>query len=160
MKKFLLPFTLAGAVAVAAACSDDETVENPESAPSIEENEEAQTNDTGDNPEAESTTISFREFEFDADYEGNDNDFEVSYDSEGNIEASYEDQRNQMLLSGDDAYQEIEPILSGFDFTADTPDDEVFQAVIDGFEIEEGYQSLEIDITFEDGTEKEYEQKP
>lgn len=153
MKKWLLPITLAGSAALLAACNtDEETVTDTSGQADTNQEEEG-------NTDSSDPTISFLEFDMDADYEGNENDFEVSYDNDENIEASYEDQRNKMTLSGDDAYDEIEPILSNLDITADTPDEEVIQTVIDSFKVEDGYQKLEIDITFEDGTEKEYNQE-
>ena len=160
MNKWLLSTAITGSIIVMAACggNDDETVTEPANTETTEENQN-ETGTANDQSDA-SSTISFKEFEMDVDYEGNDNDFEVSYESEGNVEAVYEDERNMMMLAGDDAYQEIEPALSSLDINADTSNEEVIQAVIDAFEVEEGYQSIEIEITFEDGTKKEYEQRP
>ncbi|KIL46282.1 YusW family protein [Jeotgalibacillus campisalis] len=153
MKK-LLPLTLAGSVLLISACAqEDETVEEPADAPSIEENETAETDSQDEAP-----TISFLKFEMDVDYEGTENDFEVSYDADESVEAAYENQRNALTLAGDDAYDEIEPVLSEFDFTAETSEEEIVKSVIKGFEVEDGYDSIEIEITFEDGTEKEIEQ--
>ncbi|TFE00958.1 YusW family protein [Jeotgalibacillus salarius] len=137
------------------ACGEeDETVENPEP---VEDTEQASESEGG-NANQEEAGITFLEFDMDASYEGNDNDFEISYDSEGSeIEASYENERDMMTMSGDDAFQEIQPVLSEFDFTPETEDDEVIDRVIEGFEIEEGFNSIEVEIKFEDGTEKEYE---
>ncbi|MGD7044192.1 YusW family protein [Jeotgalibacillus proteolyticus] len=154
MKK-LLPITLAGSVILISACAqEDETVEEPADAPSVEENEAAESESQDEVP-----TISYLEFDLEVDYEGTENDLEVSYNADENVEAVYEDQRNALTLAGDDAYQEIEPVLSELDFTDQTSDEEIVQAVIEGFEVEEGYQSIEIEITFEDGTEKEIEQQ-
>ncbi|MDZ5712430.1 YusW family protein [Jeotgalibacillus haloalkalitolerans] len=137
------------------ACGEeDETVQDPAPAEDTEQTEDQPADDTGNQ---EDTGISFLEFDMDADYEGNDNDFELSYDAEGSeIEASYENERDMLTMSGDDAFQEIQPVLSEFEFTTETPDDEVIDRVIEGFEVEEGFQSIEIEIKFEDGTEKEY----
>ncbi|TFD92476.1 YusW family protein [Jeotgalibacillus sp. R-1-5s-1] len=147
--------TIATMTFLLAACGDDETVSNPEPA---EDGQSDQQTDGG-TPQ-DNTDIPYLEFDVDVDYEGNDNDFETTYDAEGEtIEASFEDEQNMMMLSGDDAFQEMQPVLSGFEFTVDTPDEEVIDAVIEGFEIEEGFQSIEIEIKFEDGTEKDYERE-
>ncbi|MDG5471027.1 YusW family protein [Jeotgalibacillus sp. ET6] len=153
MKK-LWSIGLAGTVILISACAqEDETVEEPADAPSMEENEAAESDS-----EEKAPTIPYIKFDLEVDYEGTENDFELEYEVDKNVEAVYEDQRNALTLAGDDAYQEIEPVLSEFDFTADTPDEEIVQAVIEKFEIEEGFDSIEIEVAFEDGTEKEIEQ--
>ncbi|WP_404404235.1 YusW family protein [Jeotgalibacillus malaysiensis] len=148
--------TAAGLSLLLAACGEeDETVQDPAPAEDAEQTEDQP---APEEENQEDTGISFLEFDMDADYEGNDNDFEISYDSEGSqVEASYENERDMLTMSGDDAFQEIQPVLSEFDFTTETPDDEVIDRVIEGFEVEEGFQSIEIEIKFEDGTEKEYQ---
>ncbi|WP_227396663.1 YusW family protein [Jeotgalibacillus aurantiacus] len=146
--------TIATMTFLLAACGDDETVNNP--AP--EEEQSGQQSDSGSSQD--NTDIPYLEFDIDVDYEGNDNDFETTYDAEGEtIKASFEDEQNMMMLSGDDAFQEMQPVLSSFEFTVDTPDEEVINAVIEGFEIEEGFQSIDVEIKFEDGTEKDYERE-
>ncbi len=149
--------TAAGISLLLAACGEEtETVEDP-SPEEVSEQADEQP-DTDQAGGADETGITFLSSEMDADSEGNDNDFEVSYDSEGaEIEASYENERDMMTMSGDDAYQEIQPVLSEFNFSIDSTDEEVIDAVIEGFEVEEGFQSVEIEIKFEDGTEKEYQ---
>lgn len=156
MMKARTILTAASLSLILVACGEeDETVEEPASADD--------TGQTEDQPESESeiqedTGISLLTFEMDAKYEGNNNDFEVSFDNEASqVEASYENEKDMLTMSGDDAFKEIQPVLSEFDFTIETPDDEVIDSVIKGFEVEEGFQSIEIEITFEDGTEKEYQ---
>lgn len=156
MSKWLLSLIITVSIAFMAACggSEDETVAEPADTPSKEDNE----TETTDGESDTSPTISFKEFEMEVDYEGTDNDFEVSYMEKDTVKALYEDQRNMLMLSGDDAYQEMEPILSSLDINAETPDEEVIKTIIEDFEVEEGFQSIEIEIIYEDGTEKEYEQ--
>ncbi|MFB1080461.1 YusW family protein [Jeotgalibacillus sp. JSM ZJ347] len=146
----------AGLSLLLTACSEEsETVEDPTPEETSDQSEEQPDTDQGAGPD--DTGIPFLSFEMDAEYEGNDNDFEISYDSENSeVEAVYENERDMMTMSGDDAYQEIQPVLSEFDFTIDTSDDEVIDSVIEGFEVEEEFQSIEIEIKYSDGTEKEY----
>ncbi|KIL53266.1 hypothetical protein KP77_02420 [Jeotgalibacillus alimentarius] len=159
MKKRYTIAALTSFSLVLAACGEEsETVEDPTPEETAEQAEEQPASDNASGPD--DTGISFLTFEMDADYEGNDNDFEISYDSEGSeIEAAYENERDMLTMSGDDAYQEIQPVLSVFDFTLDTPDVEVIDSVIEGFEVEDGYESIEIEVKFSDGTEKEYKRE-
>ncbi|TDL34350.1 hypothetical protein E2R51_01145 [Jeotgalibacillus sp. S-D1] len=153
MNRWLISLIIAVSIAFMTACSggEDETVSEP--AASAEEKQTETANGESDT----SPSISLKKFEMEVDYEGTENDFEVSYMEKDTVKALYEDQRNMLLLSGDEAYQEIEPVLSSLDINAETSDEEVIKRVMEDFEVEDGFQSIEIEITHEDGAEKEYE---
>ncbi|KIL43799.1 YusW family protein [Jeotgalibacillus soli] len=154
MNKWLAAL-IAASIVLTAACGNDDTVTETESAPDTA-NQDSEAVGTPTNSASDNTAVSYLEFDLDVDYEGDNNDVDVSYESEENIEASYEDEREGINLTGNDAYSELEPILTGFDFTADTPDDEVVQVVMDAFSLEENYQSFELEVKYPDGTEKVY----
>jgi len=46
--------------------------------------------------------------------------------------------------------------LSSLTFDENTPDDEVLNEVLEAFEIPEEAKNIELDIEFQNGTEKEY----
>jgi hypothetical protein len=144
-----------------AACGDDTQVTEPVGDETVEEQptapEDASPEGGVDQDSIGGETFGFTEFELDVDYPDEDDVFDVSYEEDRDaVEAEYENKRTGQDLSGNDAMRELEPIFGGLDFDVDTPDDEVISQVVEAFEIEEGYSSLEIEVRFPDGTEKEY----
>ncbi|WKA57966.1 YusW family protein [Planococcus shenhongbingii] len=102
-------------------------------------------------------TFGFTEFSVDVDYPDQDDAIDISYEEDrDNIEASFENKLENQDLSGNDAMDEIEPAFQQLDLSPDTPNDEAIEQVIGAFGIEAGYNAIEIDVRFSDGTEKEF----
>lgn len=136
------------------ACGDKDEVTNaPENAPTEQENNNGSTTNSTTPKDA---PFSFTKFSLDVDYEGNKS-FDVDYDNEPKeVEASYEDERNNENIHGNDAYTKLEPIFKAFTFDIDTPDDEVLAEVKEAFNVGEDYRDFELEVRFADGTTKEY----
>ena len=66
------------------------------------------------------------------------------------------DDRNNERIQGDEAYTKVEPLLKQLTFDSTTPNDEVIEQVIKVFNIKDDYQSIEVEVEFADGTEKEF----
>lgn len=102
----------------------------------------------------------FTDFELDVDYPDQDDALKVSYDEEQDkVESEYEDKNANENLSGNDAFDKIEPMLAELKLTADMADEDVINKVIEVFSIEPDYESIEVDVTYPDGTDKDYESK-
>lgn len=155
------------------ACGDKDEVENPpQNATDGEEqqtdnnntdmNDNAATDDGTDSPNNTNdnmdTIYGFKKFDLDADYPDANDALDVDFENETNenMEASYRDQSQGIDLNGDEAIKELDPIFSGFEFDENTPDDEVLDAVIKAFNISEEATNIELEINFNNGTEKEY----
>ncbi|KOF12258.1 hypothetical protein AC739_01760 [Planococcus glaciei] len=105
-------------------------------------------------------TFGFTEFSVDVDYPDQDDAIDISYEEDrDNIEASYENKLENQNLAGDEAMDEIEPVFQTLDLTSDMTDEEAIESVVGGFGIEAGYKTIEIDVRFSDGTEKEFKGK-
>lgn len=102
-------------------------------------------------------TFGFTEFSVDVDYPDQDDAIDISYEEDrDNIEASYKNQLEDQDLAGNDAMDEIEPAFQELDLSPETADDEAIQQVVGAFGIEAGYKTIEIEVRFSDGTEKEF----
>lgn len=102
----------------------------------------------------------FVEFDLDVDLPDQDDALQVSYDEDRDkAEAEYENKSTKENLKGNDAFDKIEPLLAELQLTPDMAEDEVINKVIEVFGIEQGYKSIDIDVTYPDGTEKDYEKR-
>lgn len=142
------------------ACNDDkdEVTTAPESAPTEQDdtNTSTNTNTTTNSTTTTDAPFNFSSFSLDVDFPGMET-YEVDYDNEATgVEASIKDDRNYVKLTGDDAYSQLERLFKQFTFDATTPDEEVLKEVLTLFSIADDYQSVEIEVRFADGAEKEY----
>lgn len=143
------------------ACGNDEQVTEPVT------DEASQTNDgvEGANPEgglAEENVggevFGFTDFELDVDYPDQDDALTVSYEEDKDrVEAEYEDKVSSEVLEGNDAFDKIEPLLAELELTEDMSEEEVINKVTEVFSIESNFKSIEVEVTYPEGTDKEYQ---
>ncbi|WP_164219227.1 YusW family protein [Virgibacillus sp. YIM 98842] len=148
-----------------AACGNNDEVENPpDDGTGDSEQQTGNTNDTNNDTGTDADTnteYGFFSFDLEADYTENDDDaLDVDFENEPNdeMEASYRDREQGIDLIGDEAMEQLDIIFSSFHFDEKTPDEEVLNAVIEGFNIPEDAIEIELEIEFDSGTEKEYQQ--
>lgn len=133
-------------------CNKDEVKDVPEKAP-VESNTTQEEN----NNAAESALFNFTNFSLDVDYSTTES-YEVDYDNEkSGMEAELEDDRNNEKLHGDAAFSKLEPLFKQLTFDTTTSNDDVIDQVISVFNIADDYNSIKVEVKFEDGTEKEFE---
>ncbi|WP_285765987.1 YusW family protein [Peribacillus sp. SI8-4] len=156
MKKHLkvlsVPFA---AMLVLAGCGEDkDEVKNPP----VQENEnQAESNSQTGTDNNEKLPFTFKDFQLEVDYQGNENDYEAEYDATGaQTEASIDDEANKHEVHGDEAMKELTPMLEKLTFTKDSTDEEVVQEVTKVFNLKDGYEELDLEVVFDDGTKKEY----
>ncbi|WP_251047592.1 YusW family protein [Planococcus sp. ISL-110] len=100
----------------------------------------------------------FTDFEVEVDYTDQDDALQASYEEDRDlVEAEYEDKISNEVLAGNDAFDKIGPLLAQLELTPDMADDEVISKVVEVFSIEPDYESINIEVTYSDGTDKEYE---
>ncbi|MEC5425729.1 YusW family protein [Virgibacillus sp. C22-A2] len=152
---------------IIAACGDtDQTDTPPNNAPEDGVQEETDNNDTGNEAGSESTTeadtnapYNFTEFELEADFNDIINVVDVEYDYETHdTEAEYKNKSENIDLKGNEAMEELDAIFTAFNFDENTPDEEVLNTVMEAFNIPENADSVQLEIEFADGSEKEYHQ--
>ncbi|MFF2286789.1 YusW family protein [Peribacillus butanolivorans] len=152
IKVLSLPFA---AMLVMAGCGEDnDEVKNPP----VEENEnQAETNTETGTYNNKKLPFTFKDFQLEVDYTGNDNEYEAEYDAMGaQTEASIDDQLNKHEVHSDEAMEELTPILEKLTFTKDSSDDEVIQDVTKAFNLKDDYEEFDLEVTYDDGTKKEY----
>ena len=136
MKKFLL---LAIISVFLVACGDKEQVDN-----------------NSNNNNTVNLTHNFAEFNLDIDYSPTEK-YEASFEKDvDGLEASIEDQLNNVNLHGNEAYDKLNPILEKLTFDATTPNEQVIEQVLSAFGLDTNYIEFELDVLFTDGTQKEY----
>ena len=113
-------------------------------------------NNNNNNNNTINLTHKFAEFNLEVDYSPNvkyDASFEKDVDG---IEASIEDQVNNIHLRGNEAYDKLNPILEKLTFDASTPNEQVIEQVLSTFGLDSNYVEFELDVLYTDGTQKEY----
>lgn len=102
--------------------------------------------------------LNFAEIEVEVDY-GDDQEYEAEIEKKSNddYEVEIEDELTNTYLKGEEAFNELYPIFKKLDITADSTKEEVIDAVLKSFDLEEDYKEIEVEVTFHDGTELEYE---
>ena len=141
MKKLIL---LTFLTVLLVACGDKEEVNT------------ADNNNNNNNNNTINLTHKFAEFNLEVDYSPNvkyDASFEKDVDG---IEASIEDQVNNIHLRGNEAYDKLNPILEKLTFDASTPNEQVIEQVLSTFGLDSNYVEFELDVLYSDGTQKEY----
>ncbi|MER1984845.1 MAG: YusW family protein [Solibacillus sp.] len=148
MKKYFL-LTTSLSFLLLAACSSDEVTNVPDNAPTEQNNASTETTSTNE-------LFNFTKFNVDVSYDGQKS-FDAEYENEpSGVEAKIEDDLTNEVLNGDAAYTKLEPIFKSFTFTSATPDEEIAQQVLQGFNLPDNYVEFEIDIEFTDGVKKEF----
>lgn len=158
MKRALLVFFCCN-LFLLAACSDSDTVKNPETNDNLNTtntSNEGSSTQTEGNQTSNEGTLPFRSFELDVDYD-RFTSYEVDYDiDEDGIEAKIDDEINKKVVKGDKAYKEIQAYFKQLTFNETTADSEVIEEVLKVFNLKSDYIKFELEVTFNNGIEKEY----
>lgn len=165
-KKMMFTALVMSSTLALAACGSDDEVTQPVTddapteteAPEEESTEDASPSGGVSNDEVGGETFGFTELSVDVDMPDEDDVIDISYEEDrDSVEAEYENKIEGVDLSGDDAMNEIQDALSQLDITAETPDDEVISQIVEAFGIDAGYKKIEVEVTYPDGTDKDYE---
>ena len=99
----------------------------------------------------------FTSFDLDVDY-SNFKSFEVDYENEDDgLSVKVEDEINNRTLRGDEALQELQNKFQHYTFDKNTDTDTVIKEVLDSFDLKNDFKKFDLEITYSDGTEKEYQ---
>jgi hypothetical protein len=160
-KTRLLPVLIFSSVLVLGACGESDEVNEPvgnesqtESAP---KNADASPGGGTDEDSIGGETFGFTEFSVEAGYPELDDAISIEYEEDrDNVSAEYKNRFTEDDLSGDDAMQQMEPSLQKLELTPDIAEEEAITQIIEAFGLEEGYENIEVEVRYPDGTEKEY----
>lgn len=163
MTRFILFAMVILCATVLFACGGNDSHPEETNEPSSEATTEQSTPDEEEKndiaPEGETDfSVPFEKFELEVTYE-NAVSYEVEFEKEGNdMEAEIDDDLNQETKRGEEALSQLEPIFKRLTFDEDTPNEEVITEVLESFQLADDFQKLELEIKYETGTEKEYEE--
>ena len=168
MKRLLSILTICLLTFMVAGCGDDNNGNNGnngnqsanDNAANEQSNNTSNSNqentDTGTNTGTTNNDVPFNEFSIEVKYPNNQ-EYEADYDHENNnVDASIEDDATNTRVTGKDAAKQLGDILKSLDIDAQTSENDVITKVISAFGVSDNYQAIDVDITFPDGTEKEY----
>jgi hypothetical protein len=153
--KLLNPIAAALLMLPLAACGNDENEvqDPPPSAPSQEDD----LNTDNKQPVEDFSRINFTDFELDAEYpDMKSYEVDYEYDRNNTMEAEIKDGLKDEELNGDEALDKLLEAFKQFTFTEESSEEEVLIQVIQGLELNEDYENIEVEVTFTDGTEKTY----
>ncbi|WP_404441958.1 YusW family protein [Sutcliffiella horikoshii] len=151
-KPMMTALVMTLSVGLAAGCGTDNNLSAPP--------ENAPPQNTATDVENEQSTAGheFTKFDLEVEYE-NRVKYEAEYKAEGNGEAEIEDDINEVSLKGDEAYTELSPRLEQLKFDSNADQQEVMTQVLEVFGLKDDYKEFELEVMFEDGTVKKYEEK-
>ncbi|WP_186763844.1 YusW family protein [Planomicrobium sp. CPCC 101079] len=145
-----------------AACGSSEEVtepvQNEETTDPSDTNADAATSGGVDSEDVGGGTFGFTEFEMTVDYPDQDEAYSVSYEEvREKVEATYTNKLEDMELSGNEAWDQIEPAFMNMELQPDMAEEDVIPQVVEAFGLEEGYSNIEIQVQYQGGENKEYQ---
>lgn len=162
----------ASSLLVLAACNEETTVEDPASEDTPVEQEadgDMINTDDGmvegmdmeaddvldpDSDEPETTAFGFSYFHLNVNYSDLGDSYTIHYEhTTDEVNAEVDDSRMDMQLTGDEAYQELETRFENLHVDSEMSEEEILAAVHENFDFDQNYESLELEMTLENGTE-------
>lgn len=124
----------------------------------VEQDDDHVTNSETNNKNKKTENVfNFTSFDLDVDYTNNKS-YEADYDNDPNgVEATIQDEIANKTLKGDEAFQQLSPIFEQLKFDKTTPNEEVISEVLKVFNLNNNFTKFDLDVEFQDGTEKEYQ---
>ena len=158
--------------------TDDSVEENTDAAnPPVEQPLEPATGDTEENSSDDTQTdssttstiedaqgkmdkLSFQEIELEISY-GNDQEYEAEIEQDDNepVKAKVEDELKDVYLKDQEAFDELYPRVENLDLTKDSSDQETIDAILNAFNLQNDYEKFEVEITFNDRSKLEVEER-
>ncbi|WP_010174390.1 YusW family protein [Bacillus coahuilensis] len=119
-------------------------------------NNEIETNTVEKNDETEDT-IKFDSFELSVDIDGLGQEYTAEYEKrQDGVYAYIDDNINDQEMTSSEAYKELAPLIEKLAFDENTPDELVVEEVVNAFNLRDDFESFELEIEFDTGSEKEY----
>jgi len=170
MKRVLIFFTVATLTLLFSACGDGnnnntdningDTSNSPEVDSNGNSNQVEDDANAGDMQE-KMANLPYTDFELEVDY-GPDQEYEAEIEQnkeKGEIEADLEDELSGKDLNGQEAFDEIFPLVEKLTISQETEKDDAIEQVLEVFDLDDDYEKFELEITFSDGTKIEFEDR-
>lgn len=133
----------------------DESVESTPQDPTVNSQP---TNATGPTDmQQKMDELAYAKFELEVEYENNQ-EYEIELDTkrDNSIKAKIEDSLNNVEKSGEDAFNELYPLVKQITISQQTDKDEAIKETLEAFNLSADYQKFELEIRFKDGTKLEF----
>ncbi|MFS0690634.1 YusW family protein [Sporosarcina sp. 179-K 8C2 HS] len=104
--------------------------------------------------------LDYVEFELEVEYAG-DHEYEAELETKsvGTVIAKIEDELNHVRKDGTEAFDELYPLVQKLTITQQTNKDEAIAEVLKTFNLPTDYTKFDLEITFNDGTKIEFDDK-
>ncbi|MDN4606292.1 YusW family protein [Sporosarcina highlanderae] len=104
--------------------------------------------------------LNYAEFELEVEYAG-DIEYEVELEKKsiGTVKAKIEDSLNHVEKNGTEAFDELYPLVQKLNISQQMDKEEVITEVLKTFNLPTDYTKFDLEITFNDGTKIEFEDK-
>lgn len=169
MKRVLTFFTVAILTLLLAACgSDNNNMDNTDgdtnNAPEVDSNgnnNQATDDASTDDMQGKMADLPYTDFELEVDY-GADQEYEAEIEQskeKGEIKADLEDELSGKDFDGQEAFDEIFPLVEKLTISQETEKDDAIEQVLEVFDLDDDYEKFELEITFSDGTKIEFEDR-
>ncbi|MBO1001609.1 YusW family protein [Pseudogracilibacillus auburnensis] len=106
--------------------------------------------------------LDFSEIKVEVKYaEDKEYEFKIEQDKMENepIEAEVEDELNNVFLKGRKAFDDIYPKIENLDVKSDSTEQDVVDKILTAFDLPTDYEKMEVDITFNDGKELDFDHR-
>lgn len=104
--------------------------------------------------------LDYAEFELEVEYAGEtEYEAELETKSVGTVKAKIEDELNHVEKNGTEAFDELYPLVQKLTITQQTNKEEAISEVLKTFNLPTDYTKFDLEITFNDGTKIEFEDK-
>lgn len=124
------------------------------------ENDTEEQSENGSSSENWYEDLDFQSIDVNADYA--DGEYQAEYEyNDGNPEADIDDSRGgeDIEMEGQEALDELSSILPEMNIEESSSEEEVQQAAVEAFSLDDNYDELEVDVEFPNDEETEVEQK-
>lgn len=180
MKKTLISLFGCTLIFTLTACSDDPTMDNNPKEQVVPGDNENNPN-TPDDPKKDTSgnkandgkvaddqdaavkmeNLQFTTFDLDVEY-GPDAEYDFEYkqiSENGDYEAELDDSVNNKRLNGMEAFNFLYTQFQDVKIDVNTPKEEIILSILDRFQLNDDYNSFDLDINFKDGTKIDIEDK-
>ena len=104
--------------------------------------------------------IDYIDFELDVQYQNNQEyEVELEQKSDQSTKAKIEDELNNIKKVGEDAFNDLYPLVKQLTITQQTSKEEAIKEILTVFDLPEDYVKFDLEIKFKDGTKVEFEDK-
>lgn len=103
--------------------------------------------------------LPYTKFELEVEYDDH-TEYEAEIKLKNNeVKAEIENELEGIEIKGPEAFDEIFPIVKELNFDRNTDKNEVIERSLDAFNLSDDYKEFELELTFDDGTEIEFEDR-